>query len=289
MGRLLQGLHLVVGHLAPDVLGEDRHVECGEHGVGLLGGDDHGVVVRRLHLGDPGEVADVHAQLLPQDAVVGVRHVLGRQWLAVAPLHVVADMEGPDPAAVGDAAVLRRRHLGGEVRHRLVVGVVPREEVVADAEALPGDGVVRRERVHVVDVALQAHAVDDGRCGWGGRRRRRRQRRGRQQHGDHEQQQDDGRQAGPELTGAHESSRLWFPPEPRCRGRDLLLSVQGGRAESQDPAENGDRRGEGPPPGTSPQGGGPVPVRPPWLLARRSPGSAPDARPGWRRFRGASR
>ena len=45
---------------------------------------------------------------------------------------------GPHAAAVGDAAVLYRRHRGCEVGRGLVVGVVPGQEIVADAEALQG-------------------------------------------------------------------------------------------------------------------------------------------------------
>ena len=148
-------LEVVVGDVLPDVLGQDRDVERQHAGVRLLAGDDEGRVVGRLDLLDADEVLDVGPVLGVEDAVVGVGDVVRRQWLAVAPLHALTDGEGPDLAVGGG------RPLAGEVGGRLVVLVVPGEEVVAEAERVPRGAAPVGERVEAVVALGDAEAVDE--------------------------------------------------------------------------------------------------------------------------------
>ena len=191
-----------------------------------------------------------------------------------------------------------------EVGHRLVVGVVPGEEVVADAEALPRDGVVRRERVHVVDVALQADAVDDRACSRRTATARRRQARAparpparRARAG-----RRPGTGSGRDGVGACILQKVVPPGRAATGSLSMGLYDFGARGCT---TRRTTRRPDGGPgsgrvggmremgwaaAGRARLPGGPSPVKLRWAPAGpRARGSGPGGPPGWPRSRGAAR
>jgi hypothetical protein len=96
-GRLVLegGGRRLAADLAPDVLGDDRH-DHGEHvGLRLVGRDVDRVVVGGHGAGDAAGVDGQSLQVVLDDVVVGERHVLGGQRLAVLPLDALTDLERP--------------------------------------------------------------------------------------------------------------------------------------------------------------------------------------------------
>ena len=180
-------------HLAPDVLRQDGDGDGQHVGLGAPGGDHHGDVVRRLHVLHAREVLDVGGLPRLQHEVVGEDDVPRGERHPVLPLHALAQVEGPREAVLGGLPAR------GDVRRRLVVGVVPGEEVVAEAEALPRDGAPGAEGIDPVAVLRRADAVGErGLRRWTGGRRRsgRRGRGGRERRREAEDGRDQQRQRG---------------------------------------------------------------------------------------------
>ena len=89
--------------------------------------------------GEPVEFRTIH------DLVPGEDHIVGRQWLAIAPAHALAQFEGPRLLVQGDRPRLgqaRARFLGGHIQ----VNQRAKEE----ADDGIGGGVVGKERVEGV-------------------------------------------------------------------------------------------------------------------------------------------
>src|SRR5699024_4083331 len=118
--------------------------EVGQQVRGGLGQDDHhGVVVRGGDVGDGGELPGV-GELLINDPVVGVGHVLGGEVAAVVEGDVVAQVEGPGEVVVADVPGLGQRRLHLQVLVGLHQGVV---HVLQHLEGEVGGGLVRVELV----------------------------------------------------------------------------------------------------------------------------------------------
>ena len=152
------------------------------HHVGLRprAGDLHGGRVERLGAEDAARRQGHVEHLVLDDVVVGEGDVVGRERLAVAPLEVRADLDGPDLAVGRQPAVLLGRVLRRQVEGRLVGDAEPEEEAVVDGPdlvvlVLPAD-----ERVQRVGLDGPADLEDDlvrrgrrRRLGGEGRRRKR--------------------------------------------------------------------------------------------------------------------
>src|SRR5699024_3007064 len=97
-GGDVPGLHVVLLHaghaLEPAEVGEQVRGELGQ-------GDQHGVVVRSGDVLDGGELPGV-GELLVDDPVVGVGHVLAGEVRPVVEGDVVAQVEGPGEVVLAD-------------------------------------------------------------------------------------------------------------------------------------------------------------------------------------------
>src|SRR5581483_8042249 len=102
----------------------------------------------RAHLGEVGDEVAVRGGRVGvrHHQVVGPRHVVSGDRLAVGPLHAVPDGEGPGQL------VRRGAPGGGQSAYRVVVGrVVVREEVVHQAVDLGRQRALGQERRQGVD------------------------------------------------------------------------------------------------------------------------------------------
>ena len=123
--------------------------------------DLHRGRVERLRAEDPARREGHVEHLVLDDVVVGEGDVGGRERLAVAPLEVRADLDGPDLAVGREPAVLLGRVLRRQVEGRLVGDAEPEEEAVVDGPdlvvlVLPSD-----ERVQRVGLDGPADLQDD--------------------------------------------------------------------------------------------------------------------------------
>jgi len=80
--------------------------------------------------------------------VLPVEHaIVGGEGLAVVPLDALLQLPDDPGEVLVDRAVLDARHLGGEDRHQIAVGVPSRERLVEDARAILVLGADREMRV----------------------------------------------------------------------------------------------------------------------------------------------
>ena len=125
-GLVAVGLHVVLGHVGPDVLGQDRDRQQRQHGVRPGELEHHGRVVGSgdgLHRGQVGApVAGLGTAV--EDPVVGVGDVGRGQRLAVGPVDPLADVEGPGQAVLGGLPRRRERRRRRHVLHRVADHVV---------------------------------------------------------------------------------------------------------------------------------------------------------------------
>ena len=181
---VVEGGDFLLVDVLPDVLGQHRHGQP-EHGrARLLGGHHQGGVVGGLDGLDVGHVVAVVGLLegALHDPVEGVGGVLGRQRLAVGPLHALADLVGPGELVVRDLPGLGQPGHGREV-----LLAVADQLVVHQRPDLVGLGQDPDERVERVDVVDDADGEGElvSRLLLGGHTRRRRQRQQRRQHHHH--------------------------------------------------------------------------------------------------------